>query len=55
VLEQKFLLKCIVLINTYRLTQKRVCHAHLNAHKRQKNVNMNADISKTIKDTEMGS
>jgi len=33
---------------------KKVCHAHFNAHKLQKIVNMNADISETIKDRELG-
>jgi len=31
-LEYIFILKCIVLVNTYRLTQKKVCHAHFNDH-----------------------
>jgi len=35
--------------------KKKVCHAHFNAHKPQKTVNMNADISETIKDRKMGS
>jgi len=32
-----------------------MCYAHSNAHKLQKIVNTNADISETIKDGEMGS
>jgi len=31
------------------------CHAHFSAHKHQKIVNMNADISETIKDRELRS
>jgi len=34
---------------------KKVCHAHFNAYKLQKIVNMNVDISETIKDKELGS
>jgi len=33
---------------------KKVCNAHFKAHKLQKIVNMNADISETIKDRELG-
>jgi len=40
---------------TYRLTQKNVCHAHFNAHKPQKIVNMNVHILETIKDRELRS
>jgi len=29
--DKKFYLKCISLVNTYRLTQKKICHAHFNA------------------------
>jgi len=43
-------LQFIILINTYRLTQKKVYHAH----KLQKIVSMNADISETRKDGELG-
>jgi len=45
----KISLKFIVLVNTHRLTQKKCCHAHPKAHKLQKIVHMNADISKTNK------
>jgi len=34
---------------------KKVWHAHFNAHNLQKIVNMNAEISETINDREMGS
>jgi len=34
---------------------KQICLAHFNAHKLQKIVNMNVDISETIKDRELGS
>jgi len=37
------------------INSKKVCHAHFNAHKLQKIVSMNTDISETIKDREMGS
>jgi len=30
---KQFSLKCIDLVNTYRLIKKNVCHAHSNAHK----------------------
>jgi len=53
-LEYKFYLKCIVLIRTYRLTQKLVCHAHFNANNLKKIENICADISKTIKDRNLG-
>jgi len=36
------------------INPKKVCHAHLNAHKLKKIVNMNADISETIKDRKLG-
>jgi len=52
-LEWTFLLKFNVPINTYRLTQKN-CHAHFNAHKLVQIVNINADISETVKDRELG-
>jgi len=50
-------MKFIVLINTYRLSQKKVCPLlrPQTAHKRKKIVNMNADISETIKDRKMES
>jgi len=35
--------------------KKKVCHAHSNAHKLRKIVNMNADVLETIKDRELGS
>jgi len=38
------------IILTYRLTQKKVSHAHFNAYKLKKIENMIADISETIKD-----
>jgi len=37
-LDTKFLLKCIGLVNTYRVIKKLVCHAHSNAHKPTKPV-----------------
>jgi len=37
------------------INPKNVCHAHFNAHNLQKIVNMNVDISETIKDRELGS
>jgi len=32
-LEKK--MKCFSLVNIYRMTKKKVCHAHSNAHKSQ--------------------
>jgi len=44
------------LTNTYLLTQIQVCHAHFiaqAAHKLKKIINLNADISENIKDSEL--
>jgi len=37
-LDKKFQLKCIGLVNTYRLIQKKIYHAHSNARKPTKTV-----------------
>jgi len=54
ILVTKFKLKCIVIINTYRLTKKKNLRHPQTDHNLKKIVNMNVDTSETIKDRELG-